>query len=172
MDLKLLNTAALDEAGVDFVPNHPATGEPLDFAITLRSRNCESVRANARAYFHRLQASKEYRQLGVVDAVQAESTRTEQLVACTVGWKTYADEAHKESAPHLVIDGHAVACDAKAARALWTDPGLSWLRAQALAFTEEGEHFLPKTARPSMSTPSGSSSSAPTTTPTSQTLAP
>ena len=101
MDLNTLNTAALDERGALFTPRHPATLEPLDMAIRLRSKNCESVRAKARAFIKRIQTSADFRKTGIVDADLAEAQaidrthrigQTKNVVACRLILKDSIEE--------------------------------------------------------------------------------
>lgn len=147
MDLNTLNTAALDERGALFTPRHPATLEPLDMAIWLRSKNCESVRAKARAFIKRIQTSADFRKTGIVDADLAEAQAINNLVACTVDWQGVA------------FNGEPLPCTADNARRIYADPGLAWLRAQVAEFTEEQANFLPKAGPASTATQSSSSAS-------------
>lgn len=146
MDLSTLNTARLDEDGAVFVPRHPATQQKLDFSIRLRSSNCAAVRAKSRAFMAALQTNPDFKKTGIMDAEQIDLHGTEVLVGCTVGWD------------NVTRNGEALACNAANARAVWSDPGLTWLRAQAQEFIAEAANFLPKDAPASTPTLSASSS--------------
>lgn len=146
MDLSTLNTARLDEDGAVFVPRHPETHQKLDISIRLRSSNCATVRAKSRAFMTALQTDREFKRTGIMDAEQVDRHGTEVLVACTVGWE------------NVTRNGEALACNDANARAVWSDPGLTWLRAQAQEFIAEAANFLPKDAPASTPTLSASSS--------------
>ena len=147
MDLSSLNTAAADEGGVEFVPLHPATREPLDMTIKLRSANCESVRRKARALLKRLQSNPEFRKDGPIDPEFAEAQAIDRLITCTVSWSG------------VVYNGAALDCAAENARRIYGDPGLRWLRDQVSAFVEDQTNFLPKAVPSSTGTPSACSNS-------------
>lgn len=146
MDLSTLNTARLDEDGAVFVPRHPASQQKLDFSIRLRSSNCTAVRAKSRAFMTSLQTNPDFKKTGIMDAEQIDLHGTEVLVACTIGWE------------NVTIGGETLVCNAANARAVWSDPGLTWLRAQAQEFISEAANFLPKGAPASSPTLSASSS--------------
>lgn len=167
MDFSNLHTTKADEEGTKFVPMHPdKVSGKLPFHIIMRSENSAKAIALSRAYAVRAMTSKEYRVTGMPDLDESIESVTKKLVCCTVSW---FDEELKE--PVFVLQGERLACTPENVKKVFSDPGLKWLREDALAYIKDDANFLPKGAPVSTTTPSASSSSVALSTPRSQSSA-
>lgn len=110
---------------------HPATGAATDATVTLAGPEHPVRQKIILDRTRRMRA--EVRRTGKLDFTDPLDDREEEtdfLVACTLGWEG------------LERDGQALAFDAAAARALYTDSKRQWLRRQVVAALDETELFI------------------------------
>lgn len=156
MNLAQLNTRANDNDGVEFIPDHPVTGDPLDWRFQILSKNSDVVRNIVRKQTKKMQA-KSRTSFAPIDFDEVDQESTLALCACIVGWETSFTDAN----------GQPLVYSPDAAVNLLTDTGFAWLRRQLDTATGETARFFPKaapTSSPGRANTSGST--APQTPPT------
>lgn len=124
-----------DVAASDVTIKHPTTGAPTQMVITIAGPEHPERKRQAfdRARKMRAQLQKTGK-VQLADPVDDEADMTDQLVAFTLGWQG------------LQRAGQPVPYSTDAARALYTDGKLRWLRDQVVAALDEREAFIKRSA--------------------------
>lgn len=148
MNLSHLNTRANDNDGVEFIPVHPVSGDPLDWRFRILSKNSDVVRNIVRKQTKKMQA-KSRTSFAPIDFDEVDQEATNAVCACIVGWETSLTDA----------SGQPLVYSPDAALKLLTDTGFAWLRRQLDEATGETARFFPKaapTSSPGRASTSGS----------------
>lgn len=127
---KILSIIDAASAVVDL--KHPISGEPLGASVTLAGPEHATRKALDFAKQRRLR--KSFQKTGkfeLGDPADDELDLTEKLVACTLDWKGFTDDA-----------GTEIPYSKSAVSKLYATDGLGWLRAQVLTAMDERERFI------------------------------
>lgn len=137
MDLSTLDTRAASDAGAALHLRHPVTDLPLydeetkePVTITLLGRDSaewrQAEKAQAARRIERLQRTGR----SVSTAEEQEAEAVEMYALATKTWQ------------HIVVRGEKWEPSRAAARRLYSEPGLRWIREQVDAFIYARAHFL------------------------------
>lgn len=131
-DLSKLNTATISEEGAELDVLHPVENTPIGVKIVLAGRDSDRFQKFVRRQTNKRTAKWRPGQKLTFTAEEQELEKVELLVACTISWKGVS------------MNGKELPCTPENARALYSNPGYSWLVEQIDEFVGDREHFLPK----------------------------
>lgn len=111
---------------------HPVTGSAVGATVTLAGP--EHPQRKAFEFAAAREARRMFQKKNRVTLTDPEDdveSNTDKLVACTLGWEGFADDDEKP-----------IAFSAEAARKLYADPDLAWLRMQLIDALHSLEGFI------------------------------
>ena len=129
MDLQLLDTVALSNAGEKLVLLHPSTKEELDITITLMGSDSDEYRNVIKKRFEQAQR------------IQAKSTKPQEI-----DWDEFEDKARDLLAKmtldweNVLEDKKKITCNFENAKELYKK--YPWIREQVEKFISDRSNFI------------------------------
>ena len=146
LNLSQLDTSQAAEDGVAVHLRHPKTNTPLGVRIFVAGVDSETYRSQIRRQQNRrMEQARRSRGLNI-SAEELENDALDLLVACTKGWEADIEEhGEKKTVPAIPFGERGLLdCTPENVRAIYANPGFSWLREQVDAEIGDRSNFLGK----------------------------
>lgn len=134
VDLSSLRVSANESAVFELELLHPGDQAPLGAYVGIIGQDSPEYRARQRDFERDHLRNYQKKRNFTITPEESEAQAIELLATATKSFRG------------LVLDGREV--DASMARAIYADPGYSWIREQVSAAMQDRANFLPKSAKP------------------------